>query len=245
MFLRSQTRRIPTVSQLALALQLDDHAVFASFLPAGNEALVAMLEETANNRPGNGCWIWGSAAVGKSHLLQAVTAMAGDRSVYVPLGLLKDAGPDVIDGLERRDLVCLDDIDCVAGNDAWEGALFSLFNAIAQEQGQLIVSAGMAPRECAFSLPDLASRMSQLPTFRVAELSDAEREAALQLRSSHRGLELPVETARYLMSRSRRDMGSLYLLLDTLDQEALRAKRRLTIPFVRDVLNDMSSASGR
>lgn len=233
------------MSQLALPLQLDDYAVFESFLPTGNEALVAMLEDTAGNDSGNGCWIWGAEALGKSHLLQAVTAMAGDRSAYVPLVSLKDAGPDVIDGLERRNLVCLDDIDCVAGDDAWERALFSLFNAIAQEQGQLIVAAGMAPRECPFSLPDLASRLSQLPTFRVAELSDADREAALQLRSSHRGLELPVETARYLMSRSRRDMGSLYHLLDTLDQEALRAKRRLTIPFVRDVLNEMSSASSR
>lgn len=231
------------MSQLALPLQLDDHAVFASFLPTGNEALVATLEEISGNRSGSGGWIWGSAAVGKSHLLQAVTATAGDRSAYVPLGLLKDAGPDVIDGLAQRDLVCLDDIDCVAGDDAWERALFSLFNAITQEQGQLIVSAGMAPRACPFNLPDLASRMSQLPTFRVAQLSDADREAALQLRSSHRGLELPVETARYLMSRSRRDMRSLYHLLDTLDQEALRAKRRLTIPFVRDVLNEKSSPS--
>ena len=60
--------------------------------------------------------------------------------------------------------------------------------------------------------------------------------AALQLRASHRGLELPEDTARYLMTRSRRDMQSLYALLDRLDLEALRAQRRLTIPFVRDVL---------
>jgi hypothetical protein len=31
-------------------------------------------------------------------------------------------------------------------------------------------------------------------------------------------------------------MGSLYALLDTLDREALRAQRRLTVPFVREVL---------
>ena len=58
----------------------------------------------------------------------------------------------------------------------------------------------------------------------------------LQLRAQHRGLELPDETAAYLIRRSRRDMASLYGLLDKLDLEALRAQRRLTIPFVRDVL---------
>ncbi|NNC77497.1 MAG: DnaA regulatory inactivator Hda [Woeseiaceae bacterium] len=233
------------MSQLALPLQLDDHAVFESFLPAGNETLVALLEETATSSAGSGCWIWGANAVGKSHLLQAVAARAGDRSAYVPLKMLAGEGPDVIEGLDQRTLVCLDDIDSVSDDDDWERALFTLYNSLLAEQGQLIVSAGMAPRECPIRLPDLASRMSQLPTFRIAELSDSDREAALKLRSSHRGLELPDETARYLMSRSRRDMASLYRLLDTLDQEALRAKRRLTIPFVRDVMNELSSPSTR
>jgi DnaA family protein len=56
------------------------------------------------------------------------------------------------------------------------------------------------------------------------------------LRARHRGLELPDDTAKFMLSRSRRDMASLYRLLDKLDTEALIAKRRLTVPFVRDVL---------
>lgn len=233
------------MSQLALPLQLDDHAVFESFLANGNEALVALLDEAATTGRGTGCWLFGAAAVGKTHLLQAVSARAGDRSVYVPLALLLESGPDVVTGLERRELVCIDDIDRIAGNDDWELAIFSLCNGILAEGGQLIAAASTPQRECGFRLPDLASRLSQLPTFRVVDLSDADRQLALQLRSTHRGLELPDETARYLLSRSRRDMRSLYRLLDTLDHEALRAKRRLTIPFVRDVLNNLPDrASG-
>jgi DnaA family protein len=70
----------------------------------------------------------------------------------------------------------------------------------------------------------------------VQPLNEEQRVEALQLRAGHRGLELPGETARYLLKRSRRDMASLYELLDRLDLEALRAQRRLTVPFVRDVL---------
>lgn len=233
------------MSQLALPLQLDDHAVFESFLANGNESLVALLQEAAGTGRGNGCWLFGPAAVGKTHLLQAVSAKAGDRSVYVPLALLLKSGPDVVAGLERRELVCIDDIDRIAGKDEWERAIFNLCNDIVAEGSQLIAAASMPQRECGFRLPDLASRLSQLPAFRVADLSDADRQQALQLRSTHRGLELPDETARYLLSRSRRDMRSLYRLLDTLDHEALRAKRRLTIPFVRDVLQSLSDrASG-
>ena len=78
--------------------------------------------------------------------------------------------------------------------------------------------------------------MSQLPAFRLRPLEDVDRGRALQLRARHRGLDLPDDTARYLLTRSRRDMASLYHLLDRLDTEALRAQRRLTIPFVRTIL---------
>ena len=224
------------MSQLVLPLQLADHAVFASFLDTGNETLVATLVALADGEPGQGCWLWGGPATGKTHLLQAVCGRAGDRSVYVPLDLLAAAGPGILDGLASRDLVCIDGLDCVVGDADWEIGLFNLFNELQEAGGHLIVAAGAAPREAGIDLPDLASRMSRLPVFQVHALDEAQRVAALQLRARHRGLELPDETASYMLKRSRRDMASLYELLDKLDLEALRAKRRLTIPFVRDVI---------
>ena len=185
------------MSQMVLPLQLADHAVF-------------------------GAWLWGTTSTGKTHLLQAVCDRAGDRSIYVPFAMLADAGPTMLEGLESRELICLDDIDRVAGNRQWEVALFNLFNDLHDAGAQLVVSAKATPRECGIEL--------------VQPLDEQRRVAALQLRARHRGLELPDETAAYLLKRSRRDMASLYSLLDKLDLEALRAQRRLTIPFVRDVL---------
>jgi len=224
------------MTQLVLPLRLADHAVFASFLDHGNETLVSTLVSLSSGDPGQGCWLWGSPATGKTHLLQAVCEQAGDRPVYLPLEMLAAAGPDILEGLASRGLVCIDDIDHVAGEDAWEVALFNLFNDLQESGGQLIVSARAAPRECGIALADLASRMSRLPVFQINALDEQQRVAALQLRARHRGLELPDDTAAYMLKRSRRDMASLYGLLDKLDLEALRAQRRLTIPFVRDVL---------
>jgi DnaA family protein len=227
------------MNQLVLPLRLADHAVFASFYAYGNETLVATLGELARGAvegDGQGCWLWGGASSGKTHLLQAVCDRAGDRSVYVPLSTFAAAGPAILEGLASRELVCVDDIDSVAADADWETALFDLCNQVFDAGGQLIVAASTAPRECPIRLPDLASRLSRLPVFHVHALDDEQRVGALQLRARHRGLELPGETARYLLKRSRRDMASLYELLDRLDLEALRLQRRLTIPFVRDVL---------
>jgi DnaA family protein len=226
-------------SQLPLPLELADHAVFESFLPAGNETLVAILDELASGRPGPGCWLWGPPATGKTHLLQAVCERAGDRSMFVPIAGLADGGPQVLDGLESRELVCLDDFDAVARDGRWERALFALCNQLADANRSLVVATTRPPRECRIGLADLSSRLSRLPVFHVRALRDDERVLALQLRARHRGLDLPIDTARYLLSRIRRDMASLYGLLDRLDREALRAQRRLTIPFVRQVLRDL------
>lgn len=226
------------MSQMALPLKLADHAVFASFLKTGNEPLIAMLTGIAAGRETHGCWLWGGPATGKTHLLQAVCAEAGDRAVYLPMSMLGSAGPEVLEGLSTRELICIDDLDVIVGRGAWEVALFDLCNQVFDSGAQIIVAADSAPRESAIKLADLKSRFARLPVFQVHALNDDERISALQLRSRHRGLELPGETARYLLKRSRRDMASLYAVLDRLDGEAMRAKRRLTIPFVRSVLED-------
>jgi len=224
------------VTQLALPLRLADHAVFDSFLSTGNETLVAMLGDIAAGNAAPGCWIWGATATGKTHLLQATCDLAGDRSVYLPLDALASGSPAILDGLASREIICLDNIDKAAGIGAWEQALFALCNEALDAGSALVVSAGTSVRECPMSLPDLQSRLTRLPAFRIRPLDDEQRVRALQLRARHRGLELPDDTANFLLNRSRRDMGSLYTLLDQLDREALRAQRRLTIPFVREIL---------
>lgn len=231
------------MTQMVLPLRLADHAVFDSYHAAGNEALIATLRDVAIGSAAAGCWIWGPQSVGKTHLLQAVCEHAGDRSIYVPLRLLAGSDGEILEGLASRALVCLDDIHAVAGDADWERALFTLCNEILDADGTLIVAAPMSSRECPIDLPDLQSRLARLATFRVRPLDDADRVAALQLRARHRGIDLPDETARFLLTRSRRDMASLYELLDKLDLEALRAQRRLTIPFVREVLRQAAPAA--
>lgn len=225
-------------SQLALPLRLQDHAVFESFWPSGNDALVAFLMNVADTGAGPGCWVWGSEATGKTHLLQAVCERFGEDSVYVSLDQFATGVPTILDGLASRRCICLDNIDAVAADENWEHGLFDLWNQVADVSGILVVAAKAAPRDSAFVLPDLQSRLSRLPAFRIEPLAEDDRINALQLRASHRGLNLPSDTARFLLRRSRRDMASLYGLLDRLDTEAIQAQRRLTIPFVREVLGD-------
>jgi DnaA-homolog protein len=237
------------LTQLALPLSLQDRGVFDSFWAADNAELVAFLMRLtdAARQPVPlahiGCWLWGGEATGKSHLLHAVCERLGEDAVFVPLGGFIDSGPGILDGLATRRCICIDDIDSMAGRENFELAMFDLLNQVADRQVLLVVSAHSAPRDCGFRLPDLQSRLSKLPVFRVEPLDEVGRVHALRLRAGQRGLELPDDTARFLLSRSRRDMASLYRLLDRLDTEALVAQRRLTIPFVRSVMQRLEPST--
>ena len=141
------------------------------------------------------------------------------------------------------DLVCLDDADHVAGEADWERALLQLFEALRARRARLVVSALRAPLHAGFQLPDLASRWTSGATFRVRSLDDEQKQAALQRRAAWRGLDLPDDAARYLLTHATRGTAALFALLDRLDSESLVAQKRLTVPFVRRVLDEAAPKS--
>jgi DnaA family protein len=220
------------VKQLALGIRLRAEALFASFWPGENAEVVAALQAAAAAP----LWLWGAQGTGKTHLLQAVCAAAGETAAYFPLNRSLALPPEALAGYERTPLLCVDDVDAVAGDPAWERALFRLFNEAADLGSRLIFAAAAAPRQSPWLLEDWRSRAAACIVYQLRELDDGGRIAALQLRAAQRGLQLPDETAEYLLKRMPRDLHSLFEVLDRLDEASLVAQRRLTIPFIRDAL---------
>lgn len=226
--------------QLPLRVQLRDDATFANFYSGRNETLVNLLDM---DRAGVDCeqfvFLYGPHGVGCSHLLQAACHQVdrrGGRSIYLPMKELVYYFPNLLEGIERLQLVCLDDIDEVAGDPLWEEALFDLFNRLRDSKTRFLVAAGNPPRALGIQLPDLVSRLGWGVVFQVYPLVDSEKVAALKLRARHRGFDLSDEVARFIIHRGTRDMGNLFSLLHKLDSASLRAKRKLTIPFIKEVM---------
>ncbi len=220
------------MKQLALGVRLRAEALFASFWPGENAEVVAALK-ASTAAP---LWLWGAQGTGKTHLLQAVCAAAGEDAAYFPLDRSLALPPAALAGYERTPMLCVDDVDAVAGDLAWETALFRLFNEAAELGNRLIFAAAAAPRQSNWLLEDWRSRAAACIVYQLRELDDGGRIAALQLRAVQRGLQLPDETAEYLLKRMPRDLHSLFDVLEQLDEASLVAQRRLTIPFIRDAL---------
>ena len=202
------------MKQLALGVRLRADAVFESFWAGPNAELIAALR-----MPGaSALWIWGASGSGKTHLLQAVCAAEGRAAAYFPLTRGFALPPEALTGFEQSRVLCIDDADAVAGDLAWETALFRLYNAASELRTRLIFAAAAPPRQLDWRLDDWRSRAASCLVYQVRDLDDSGRMEALRLRAAQRGLQLPPETSEYLLKRMPRDLRSLFEVLDELDE---------------------------
>ncbi len=227
------------LKQLALNLCLKDTASFANFFSSKNKQLAELLSGLYKNNAGHFIYFWGKQNVGKSHLLSALCQSFSDHGLaaaYLPLEDTKQLNPQMLDDLEKLDLLCIDDLNLIANDSVWEEKIFHCFNKTVENNKRIVITANAAPHALALGLPDLKSRMSAGLIFEVSALTDPEKIEALKLRAQLRGLELNDVVAQFLLNNYARDTKSLFATLDKLDKAALAAQRKLTIPFVKSIL---------
>ncbi len=225
--------------QLAMPLSVDQKASFDNFWVGEHRELLASFKAAVELGEPRLLYCYGPTAVGKSHLLYAAMRLATQRQVNTSYLPLRDPyiNTDMLSLVDVSNVVCVDDINAWAGDDLKERALFSLFEQIKSSDGRLLVTSSNAPAEQGFVIPDLISRLASGLLYPLRELKDLEQRAVMKLRAKHKGLDINDDVLKYLSERTSRDTAKLIALLDELDRAALVAKRRITIPFVKQYLN--------
>ncbi|HZZ91732.1 MAG TPA: DnaA regulatory inactivator Hda [Usitatibacter sp.] len=211
--------------QLLLDFTRAPAPTFANFVHGANAEAAHVLEAAARGESRERViYLWGEAGAGKTHLLKAFAAAAGPRH-----GRYLEAAE--FRAIDARGILALDDAGRLP-----EPVQIELFNAFNEQAfTMLVVSAGAAPRDVPMRR-DLATRLATGLTYRVAPLTDPEKRAALMAHSSTRGFALAEEVAAYLLTHSRRDMGSLMAALDSLDRYSLETGRPITVPLIKQAL---------
>ena len=217
--------------QLPLSVQLRDTASFDSFYVGPNALTFSALRDLRG-----AVLVYGASGSGRTHLLQAVARTRG--CAYLPLRELRDIGVDVLNGHDTAEVLCVDDLDAVCAERNWALTLLRLLDA--RRDRATLLSANAAPDRLELALPDLRTRLSQCTVFGLKPLTDADRAELLRERARARGLDLPPEVSRWLLTQLSRDTASLVDAVDALDRAALSAKRRLTLPFVQSILDSSS-----
>ena len=229
--------------QLPLQFEFRANQTFADFFAGSNQEIVSHLQ---NSVAGNGelqVFLWGKTGLGKTHLLQACCHKAHclhRSSFYLDLAssYLPDAA--ILSGLDSLDLVCFDNVEAIAGNSDWETAFFHFFNQHRDSEHTLIISAACLPNEIGIQLPDLKTRLNWGLTLKLQPLINNDRITALIFKANQMGFEISPQVGLFLLTHYDCDLSDLWQLLKQLDKASLAAKRKLTIPFLKQILDGVT-----
>jgi DnaA-homolog protein len=220
-----------SMKQIPLAIGHEALPTFDTYLNSANAAAVEHLR--ALSVPSAPVYLWGPAGSGKSHLLRALVherQRAGERAACFDAA---DPAPWVYqDGWM---LVVVD--RCEQLDAGRQQAAFSLFIEAA-DRGVQWAAAGRVPPVDLPLRDDLRTRLAWGHVFALQPLSENETRAALRREADRRGIFLADEVIDYLLTRSARDLTTQMKLLDRMDHFALARQRHVTVPLLRQMLQE-------
>jgi DnaA family protein len=227
--------------QLPLALRWPAHQRFDDFVAGSNADGLDLLRQVARGDGVDRVYLSAATGSGKTHLLFATCNEAGAHARTAQYLDVAKLGPPMADTIRRfggSELLAIDNVDALAGVLEAEHALFDLYNRCAAEGTNLLFAAASPANALGIGLPDLVSRLSACTQWQIRPLDEKGRRAALRDRAARRGIELDSAVLDWMFARQVRDLGTLTRLLDRIDRAALAAQRRVTVPFLRRLLDE-------
>lgn len=227
------------MAQIPLPLTFDKRFSLDNYVsenaPYLRQQLSALFDETGETLIG----LWGGSDSGKTHLLNACANYARDCDVSYHLFdamQLELAMPEGFSDFPEGSVLGVDNLDLLAGHRAWEEQFYQVVNRVKNNELRFIFSLSRKPRDIGFRLPDLKSRLMWGLLISLASPDDAQVEAILSKRARLLGLEITQDVLNYLLSHYSRKLSDQMELLYRLDHASMTHQRRITIPFIREIV---------
>lgn len=177
--------------------------------------------------------LYGPVASGKTHL-GAVWAERSSAICVKSASINEEAIRDIAD---QNHHVIIEDADALIGNLKGEKGLFHLYNIFKEEKRSVLVTLQEPPVRRSFALPDLASRLRAAPSVAIREPDEQLIGALLVKLFNDRQIRISAEVLNYILPRIERSFEAVRDLVEQADRRAMIEKRNISIPFLRDILN--------
>ena len=220
------------MQQQTLGAWPDPSSRLETFEPGPNGSAMHAIEA------GQSALVHGPQGSGKTHLARVSVELHG--GFYLDLAITS-LTPQVLEGLESFAYLVLDGIDQVIGQLAWEESLFGLWNACLDSGTQVHAFSSFPVNEMHFVIPDLRSRLAQLPAYSLKSLDEEALVSLLERRSETLNIRLPEEVVVYLLRHHDRSTASVVRLFERIAQASLEDQRPVTVPYVSSLLKRDSS----
>ncbi len=175
--------------------------------------------------------IAGPAGSGKSHLVEVWRSVS--RAMRV-------AGTELVESdvqaATEAGAIAVEDIDRGVGD---ERILFHLFNVAREGRLALLITARALPGDIEITLPDLRSRLRAMALTKIEPPNEGLLRALLVKLMADRQLEVGPRVIEYVVPRMERSADAARRFVRELDRQALAARRLVTVPLAREVLDTL------
>jgi chromosomal replication initiator protein len=262
---RTMTRVRPVTSDEVTGAQLETRFTFDSFVVGKpNELAHAAARRVAEGGPVtfNPLFLYGGVGLGKTHLMHAIAHelkisrpdlhvlyLSAEQFMYRFVQALRDKQiMDFKELFRSVDVLMVDDVQFIAGKDSTQEEFFHTFNALVDQNKQIIISADRAPGE----IKDLEERIrSRMQCGLVVDLHPTDYElrlGILQAKLEHfsnqyRGLTLAPGVLEFLAHRITTNVRVLEGALMRLFAFASLVGREINLDLVQECLSDILRSS--
>ena len=233
------------LGQLTLQeLSFPEERTLESFVPLGNEDTVGRLRSLVSG-PSEARLVWlaGAEGNGKTHLAEGLCRAS---SVW-PRGYF--VFEDWANAAREADfsvlpLLVVDDLQLLLGDAKREQWLVQLLDVRKRTGLPTLLIAEDGPAHCHCALKDVRTRLGMAEILWLEPLPDEVKLGVMVEFARVKGFNLSEEVLGYVLRRYNRNLGRLIELLRQIDQYSLRAKRPVTVPLVRDLMQGDALGAG-
>lgn len=229
---------------------------FDNFVEGKSNQLARAAAQQVGDNPGgayNPLFIYGGTGLGKTHLLHAVgngireikedakvVYMHSERFVQDMVRALQNNAIEEFKGYYRSvDALLIDDIQFFANKERSQEEFFHTFNALLEDNQQIILTSDRYPKEIDGVEDRLKSRFGWGLTIAIEPPELETRVAILMKKAIENKIKLPNEVAFFIAKRLRSNVRELEGALNRVIANANFTGRAITIDFVREALRDL------
>jgi chromosomal replication initiation ATPase DnaA len=206
---------------IPISFQEEDYLVTNSNYLAWN--FIKIWPNWGAERMSNIAYIYGETGAGKSHLASIWRGISGAQLVSASL---------LSSGDFKDENFLIDNLEELLGQ---ERQLFNLFNHVLETKRYLLITAGRAVAKLDIKLPDLLSRLAGIFSIELSRPDDKMIEGIITKYFSDAQITLNASIIKFLVTRIDRSYSEIFKTLKALDKISLSEKRKISIPFVKEV----------
>ena len=194
---------------------------------------------------GNTCFIWGEKGTGKTHL----TKLWQKRSDSFEIDLFHLTEKELEKHLKKYSSFIIDDIDnffvrkFILQNldnndfDCFEAAIMKIVDYCKNENKYLLMTSSIKPQDLQIKTADLKSRILSACSFTLKTPDESSLRTLLVKLFSEYQLKISLEVIQYICSNVEKSFSEIKNVATEIDRFSLEKKRSITIPLVKEVLN--------